>query len=204
MDCDNLTKYLSVKDFECVGIMAKHCDLNKLCIAAEEAKNFDLIPLFCFAFVDDVLTNWNLESTDENLAEYTKYKELICGSVYTDSNNVKQQNPGFKKLWVYYTYSRYVLINNYSDTANGIVQKQNDFSIPTPGRELNDFSNKYRNMASLSYRSLLNYLCKNSKIFSTFDDCHCNLSCGCSGNCTCGKTKKLTGFKFRTIKKNGF
>ena len=41
MNCDNLTKYLIVADFECVGIVAKHCDLSKLCLAAEEAKQFD-------------------------------------------------------------------------------------------------------------------------------------------------------------------
>lgn len=199
MNYDNLTDYLTVSDFECVGIIAKHCDLSKLCVASEEAKNFDLIPLFCFGFVNDVLENWNLESADEN---YEKYNKLICGTKYLE-NGKMHQNIGFKKLWVYYTYARYVLLNGFNDTANGMVAKQNEFSIPTPIRELNDFSNKYRSMASISYKNVLAYLCLNRSIFPTFNDCNCNLSCGCSGICSCGKTKKLTGFKFRTIKKNG-
>ena len=200
MDCNNLTNYLDVSDFQCVGIIAKHCDMTKLCIASEEAKNFDLIPLFCFDFVNDFLDNWNISEENE---DFEKYRDLICGSVYF-ANGKSHQNIGLKRLWVYYTYSRYVLLNGYSDTANGLVSKQNDFSIPTPIRELNDFSNKYRSMASLSYKNILSYLCLKKELYPTFEDCNCELMCGCSGICSCGKTKKLTGFKFRTIKKNGF
>ena len=83
MDCDNLTKYLTVADFECVGIVAKHCDLSKLCLAAEEAKQFDLIPLFCYALVDEILENWNLQDAD---ADFQKYKNLICGGTFEDCN----------------------------------------------------------------------------------------------------------------------
>lgn len=201
MDCDNLTNYLKVADFDCVGIVAQHCDLSKLCIAAEEAKQFDLIPLMCFGLVEDVLSNWNLEDTAEN---FKKYQDLICGGTYSDCNGKTMLNPGFKKVWVYYTYSRYILINNFNDTANGIVQKQNEWSVPTSLKELNDFSNKYRSMAKHAYEGLLGYLCINKTDFPLFDDCGCKLDCGCTGNCSCGKTKKLTGFKFKTVRKNEF
>lgn len=201
MECDNLEKYLKVSDFECVGLLAKHCNLSKLCIAAEEAKNFDMIPLFCFDFVKDILDNWNLENTDPN---FEKYKDLICGKNYSDCNGKLQQNVGFKRIWVYYTYARYILVNGFNDTANGFVQKQNEWSMSTPLKELNDFSNKYRSMGSVYYENMLGYLCQNKELYPAFDNCKCKLSCGCTGKCSCGKTKKLTGFKFKTVKKNGF
>lgn len=198
MNCENLTNYISQSDFDCVGLVAKHCDLSKLCIATEEAKTFDIIPLFCFDFVNDVLENWNLESESEN---FTKYQQLICGGNYTDANGKLHQNLGFRKVWIYYSYARYLLINQFNDTANGTVQKQNEWSIPTPLKEVNDISNKYRNMGKSAYESVMGYLCANKSDFQKFDACNCKLSCGCSGSCNCGKTKKLTGFKFSTVTK---
>lgn len=201
MNCDNLTKYLTVADFECVGIVAKHCDLSKLCLATEEAKQFDLIPLFCYAIVHEILENWNLQDTD---ADFQKYKNLICGGTFEDCNGKLLLNPGFKKVWVYYAYARYILINGFNDTANGMVQKQSDWSVPTPLKELNDFSNKYRSMGKQAFEVVIGYLCQNKENFPNFDDCNCKLDCGCIGSCSCGKTKKLTGFKFKTVRKNEF
>jgi hypothetical protein len=197
MNCENLTNYILQSDFDCVGLVASHCDLQKLCIATEESKIFDIIPLFCFEFVQDVLDNWNLESTAPN---FEKYRNLICGGSYT-ANGKLQQNLGFKKVWIYYTYARYMLINQINDTANGAVRKQNDWSVPTPLKEVNDISNKYRNMGKAAYESLMNYLCENKELFPKFDSCNCKLSCGCSGACKCGKTKKLTGIKYSTVGK---
>lgn len=198
MNCQNLDKYINKNDFDCVGLVAQHCDLRKLCIATEEAKTFDIIPLFCFEFVNDVLSNWNLEPENEN---FQKYKDLICGGTYSDCNGKLQDNMGFKKVWVYYSYARYKLINQYNDTANGDVGKRNDFSIPTPLGDVTTISNKYRNMGKIAFDSVIGYLCTNKELFSKFDSCNCKLSCGCSGKCSCGKTKKLSGFKFKTIKK---
>ena len=198
MDCNNIPKYLVPADFECVGIVAKHCDLSKLCIATEEAKNFDLINLFCYEFIADILENWNLEESSEN---YQKYNKAICGGTYTDCNGKLQNNIGLKKLWVYYSYSRYILLNGFNDTPNGMVQKQNEWSMPTPLKELNDFSNKYRSMASSFYENVLGYLCENKSDFPKFNDCKCKLNCACEGKCSCGKAKKLSGFKFRTVRK---
>ena len=212
MNCINLTNYISQSDFDCVGLVAKHCDLQKLCIATEEAKTFDIIPLFCFDFVQDVLDNWNIsetlpDPTEENPdniipnPDFEKYQKLICGGTYEDSSGTLQQNLGLKKVWVYYSYARYKLINQNNDTANGTVGKQNDWSIPTPLKEVTDISNKYRNMGKHAFESVLDYLCENKDDFQKFDDCNCRKKCGCSGKCTCGKTKKMTGFKFSTVRK---
>ena len=212
MNCENLTNYISQSDFDCVGLVASHCDLKKLCIATEESKIFDLIPLFCFDFVNDVLENWNIsetlpEPTEENPEntipnpDFEKYQKLICGGNYTDSDGKIHQNLGFKKVWIYYAYARYVLINQINDTANGTVRKQNDWSVPTPLKEVNDISNKYRNMGKFAFESVQEFLCENKDLFPKFDDCNCKKQCGCVGACTCGKTKKITGIKFSTVKK---
>lgn len=197
MDCNNLQDYISQSDFACVGLIAKHCDLQKLCIATEEAKTFDIIPLFCFDFVRDILDNWNLQSSDEN---FLKYKNLICGGNYS-ANDKLHQNLGFKKVWIYYSYARYLLVNQFNDTANGMVSKENEWSNQIPMADIRDLSNKYRNMGKAAFESLQGYLCANKESFPKFDGCNCALSCGCSGSCNCGKTKKLTGIKFSTVTK---
>lgn len=212
MNCENLKNYISQSDFDCVGLVATHCDLKKLCIATEESKVFDIIPLFCFDFVNDVLENWNIsptlpEPTEENPEntipnpEFEKYQKLICGGNYEDGNGRQYFNMGFKKVWIYYAYARYILINQVNDTANGTVRKQNDWSVPTPLKEVSDISNKYRNMGKAAFESLQEFLCQNQSVYPKFDGCNCKKQCGCAGACNCGKTKKLTGFKFSTVKK---
>ncbi len=212
-------KYILQSDFNCVGLVAKHCDLQKMHIAIEESKTFDIIPLFCFDFFNDVLENWDIPAEIPNpdfIDEETtleipgtipnpdyiqQYEDLINGGNYVGCNEKQQRNLGLKRVWVYYAYARYMLINQFNDTANGTVQKQNDFSIPTPLKEVTAFSNKYRAMGKEAYESVLDYLCQNKDLFPKFDDCNCKLKCGCSGKCSCGKTKKLSGFKFSTVRK---
>jgi len=217
MDCNNLIEYISQSDFNCVGLVAKHCDLQKLCIATEESKSFDIIPLFCFEFVQDVLDNWNILPTIQNPAyvnqettpdilqtipnpNYEKYQKLICGGNYTIDGKINQ-NMGFQKVWIYYSYARYLLINQFNDTANGMVSKENEWSNQIAMKDIRDLSNKYRNMGKAAFDSMQSYLCANKETYPKFDGCNCNLSCGCSGTCSCGRTKKLTGIKFSTVRK---
>lgn len=214
-------KYITAADFKCVALVAKHCNPEKLDIGIDEAKQFDIIPLFCFDFVNDVLENWNKALKKIDNPEYDrtqpesisnslqivnpdfdqKYFDLVFGSTYTDKHSKTQQNLGFLRVWVYYSYARYKLINNYNDTANGTVGKNNEFSLPTPLGEITALSNKYRSMGKEAYHSLLGYLCLNKNLFPKFDDCNCKKTCGCSGSCSCGKTKKLSGFKYSSVRK---
>lgn len=196
MNCHSIEKYINQSDFECVGHIAEHCSLPKLCIAIEEAKTFDLIPLFCFDFVHDTLENWNLDETNPN---YPKYQQIICGGTYADCGGRLQQNLGLKRVWIYYAYARYLLVNQFNDTANGTVRKQNDFSSFTDMKDIRALSDKYRNMGKEAFESLQGFLCANKTSYPKFDDCHCKLDCGCNETCSCGKTKKLYGFKIKTI-----
>lgn len=195
MQISMYTNSLTQDDFSCIGNVARHCDLSKLCIAVEESKTFDIIPLFCYEFVADVLEKWGLGEDD---ADYEKYTKLINGGDYVVGSK-SYYNIGLKRVWVYYAYARYLLINQFNDTANGTVQKTNEFSIPTSIKEVTDFSNKYRRMGKEAFLSVQGYLCRNSNDFPLFDTCNCKMDCGCSGTCNCGKTKKLTGFKFRKV-----
>lgn len=192
------SNYITISDFEGVGLLARHCSLEKLAIAIEQAKQFDLIPLFCYDMMFDVFENWNL---NENSPNKLKYNRLIEGCDYVDSNGKRQYNAGIKNVWVNYSYARYLLINHYNDTASGTVKKDFDFSVGATLAEVKDISNSYKNMGKIAYESVHTFLCYNKAEYPLFDDCNCKLTCGCSGKCTCGKTKKTSGMSIINISK---
>lgn len=196
--------YINVSDFECTGMITKSCDLPKLCIAIDEALIFDLEHTLCFDFIHGVLEQWETLPTDssELTEDQTLYRDLIEGSTYRDCSGRLKRHLGIKKLWIYYAYAKYLIINAHNDSPNGLVTKQNDWSMPVPLKELNELSAKYRNMAKETLENVREYLCLNKEIFTNFDDCGCQLSCGCEGVCSCaGKPKRITGFSFRSVRK---
>lgn len=184
-------EYLSVLDFNCVGNIAMHCDIPKLCIAIDESKHFDLIPLFCFDFLNDVFANWNSEDA--------KYRGLIDGATFVSCGGKTDYHHGIKRVWVYYAYARYLLINRMNDTPNGLVSKTNDFSIPIQHDEITGFSNKYRAMGREAFESVRRYLCHNKEDYPKFNASDCD-SCNCS-SCHGGETKKMTGIKYSVVRK---
>jgi hypothetical protein len=188
--CNNQISIIEQSDFDCIGQVAKHCDLPKLCIAIQEAQTFDLLPLLCSDFYSDVLDNF----------ETVGYKDLFCGSTFLGCGNKKQIHFGLKRVLVYYSYSRYILINAYNDTANGLVQKQNDWSVPTPLKEIQNISDRYRNMAKDCFEMTLKYLCKNKATFTKFESASCKCDCGSCEDCQ-QKTKKHYGIRTFVIKK---
>ena len=191
--------FLQPSDFGCVGLITKSCDISKLCIAINESKEFDMEPIFCYDFFDEVLTKWkNLPESDLS-EEDQNYKNLIYGSTYL-SNGKTKKHLGIKKLWTYYAYAKYVVINAHNDSPNGLTTKQNDWSMPVPLKEINSISARYSNMAKETLLNIKEYLCLNKEKFSKFDDCECRLQCGCTGACSCdGKPKRISGFKFRSV-----
>jgi len=181
--------YIKQSDFSGIGNIAQHCDLSKLQIAVNQALEFDIIPLFCYEFIEDVLKNWN------NPEE--KYQRLIYGGEYNYAGRL-HKNIGLKRVWLYYAYSQYILLNQFNDTANGHVRKDSEWSIPVPLKEINDFSNKYRNMGLAAFESVMEYVKANREHFPQLSFCK---SCGNFGSCKCGKTNKMTGFKYSTVRK---
>lgn len=180
-------------NFECVGEVAKHCDNEKLCIAIQEAQLFDLDPLLCALF-DEVVANWN------NISE--PWNTLINGGSYEDCKGRTKTFLGIKRVLVYYSYARYLMLNGFNDTPNGMVQKTNNFSIPKPLKEVENFSDKYRSMGYKTWKQVERYLCLNKDLpeFEEFSSKNCK-PCGCNDLCDSKTSVKGYGFKGKNISK---
>ena len=190
--------------YNCIGILAKHCDLNKLCVAENEASNFDLAELFCdfWMEIEAIATEVEAYIADNELPEPNNYAEktfLLNGGTYLDCSEKQRPFEGIYKIMAYYSYARYIVLNGFNDTATGMVTKTNEFSIPKTLKELEAFADKYRTMGLISFERTVKYICKNSEIF---DYQHCPTDkCGC-GSEKCGSTKaKGYGFRSRNINK---
>lgn len=207
-------------DFSCVGDVAIHCDLKKLCIAIEEAELFDLANLFCDFWPTVVEIANEVENHQTLLAEYNQCvidggedcevpvipenyglkNSLINGGDYVGCNGKTKSHLGVKRILVYYSYARYSIINSFNDTPNGQVSKTNDFSIPKSLKELEMFSDKYRTMGYESFKKTLDFLCHNKEVFEISECLDCKI-CGCVCE-KCGGTKaKGYGFKGRNIRR---
>ena len=182
-----------------------HCDLSKLCVAENEASNFDLAELFCDFWVEieqiniEIIAYDNAEEPKPPIPDnYTEKKALLEGGNYTDCGGKLRPFEGIYKIMAYYSYSRYVMLNGFNDTATGLVQKTNEFSIPIDQKALNNFADKYRNMGLISFERTQRYICQNTNIF---DYTHCpKYKCGC-GSDKCGSTK-AKGYGFRSSNVN--
>jgi len=199
-------KLIDKIDFACVGDIAKHCDYSKLCIAEDEAINFDLKGLFC-DYWNEIKSIWKeIEGYKNNPEEekpenYDLKDNLINGGSFSSCNGKTSDHLGVKRILIYYTYSRYTIINGFNDTPNGSVQKTNEFTIPKTIKELELFADKYRSMGYESYKDTLKFLCHNKDVFSEFNHKDCS-KCGCACESCNGKTRvKGYGFKSSIIRK---
>lgn len=197
---------LSQNQYNCIGILAKHCDITKLCVAENEASSFDLAELFCDFWMEIEAIVAEIEAYNDapepKPAEPTNYTEktfLLNGGVYLDCSEKQRPFEGIYKIMAYYSYARYIVLNGFNDTATGMVTKTNEFSIPKTLKELEAFADKYRTMGLISFERTARYICQNSEIF---DYSHCPTDkCGC-GSEKCGSTKaKGYGFRSRNINK---
>src|SRR5690625_2748575 len=183
------SKLLDLNDFEKIGMVAKHCNYIKLDIAINEAMEFDLRKLICGLFWE-VKNVWEQSFYDD--FEDEKWDSLINGSDYTGCNDVQKQHRGLKTLLTYYAYSRYLVLNGFDDTANGVVQKTNQFSLPKPLKEVQSFSDKYRAMALNVWDDIQDFICVNKSDYPNANVSDCN-SCGC-GSDDCGDDRVTKGF----------
>lgn len=191
--------------YNCIGTVAKHCDNSKLCVAENEASNFDLAELFCDFWVeieqinDEIIAYDNADpQPPEPPVNYAEKKALLDGGNYTDCGGKLRPFEGVYKIMAYYSYARYVMLNGFNDTATGLVQKTNEFSIPIEQKALNNFSDKYRNMGLISFERTQRYICQNTTIFD-YSNCPKD-KCGC-GSDKCGGTK-AKGYGFRSSNVN--
>lgn len=188
-----MSKYINQLSFKGIANVAVHCDLNKLDIAINEAEIFDLQNYFCDSWAE-IITVWDEVKDD---SEDALKINLIKGGSYLNCSDKTMHHVGIEKVWCYFAYSRYLMLNHYNDTPSGSVEKKNDFSIPISIKEVQPFSNKYRDMGLASMERVKDFICRNNDTFN-FD-----LECG---DCKCvkctGEAQALGwGFKSKTIKK---
>lgn len=193
-------------DYNCIGIVATHCDLPKLCIAENEATDFDVSQLYCSNWMD-ILAIWEeinayrialaeceaqeppCENPPAEPEDYVLKVLLIEGGVYEGCNGKPATQQGVKKVLVYYSYGRYLLKNGLNDTASGFVTKTNEFSIPKTQKELEAYNNQYRDMGLISFKNTIKFLCANKTTFTWFTSADCKYQCGCDCKDDCGGTK---------------
>ena len=183
---------LQSSDFINIGNVAKHCDLEKLNIAINEAILFDLKPLLCELYYE-VDTNWD--------AINGIWFNLITPIQFTGCNNKPKSHEGLKNMLIRYAYARYIIINEFNDTPNGGVTKTNNFSIPKAYADLKQISDRYRSMAFQIWKEIEGYICLNKEVYNT-DSFDCS-ECGCNGKCGGKTTSKGYGIKSTNITKYG-
>ena len=199
------------EDYLCIGIVAKHCDNTKLCVAENEALNFDLSELFC-DFWNDILIYWqevdaydmavsdcdgNIECIESipEVENYADKKALIYGGTFLNCSEKLRPFAGVKKILAYYSYSRYIILNGFSDTPSGMVQKTNEFSIPKSLKELEMFADKYRNMGKITFDNTVSFLCNKKEVFVDYNSYGC-VGCGCACE-KCSGTTRVKGYGIR-------
>lgn len=182
---------LNKDDFTIIGQVAKHCNLEKLQIAINEAVLFDLKPLLCDLFYD-VDDNWT-ETEGE-------WADIILPKEYTGCNDKTKSHQGLKEVLIRYAYARYVILNPFDDTPNGGVAKNNEWSIPKPYNELKQVSDRYRTMAYEQWLEVEAYICFNRETYTDANLCNCK-PCGCNGKCGSKTKAKGYGIKGSNISK---
>lgn len=176
-----MIEFLTKEDFKKIGIVANHCDYYKLNIAISEALDFDLPELTCNLHIE-----W--DSEDE------EWVKLINGGEYIGCNGITYKQKGLKAVVAYFAYARYIILNGFDDTASGMVTKTNEFSIPKPLKELQAFSDKYRNMAKITFDRVSNYICTERDFFGSINGIECK-GCGCgSTDCRYGYDTNTKGY----------
>lgn len=194
---------LSRLQYNCIGTVAQHCDSNKLCISENEASNYDLAELFCDFWyeIEQIEIEVQTYILDPELPIPDNYDEkysLLFGGTFLDCDSKQRPFGGIYKILAMYSYSRYVILNGFSDTPNGVVTKTNEFSIPKTLKELETFADKYRNMGRIEFKRTQQFLCSNKTIFD-YDNCPDN-KCGCGAKKCSGETRaKGYGFNGRNI-----
>lgn len=177
---------LKPEDFKNVGIVATNCNREKLNTAINEALKYDFCHTFkgCDVEVRAIIKKILLYVPDTEMPIPTEYEiNLVNGNIFVE-NNKTFENFGLKSALIRYAYSRYLLLNEFNDSAVGQKTQNFQFSVPKTFAELKTMSDKYRNMAKVDALSTYEYISNNRDQFPQFVRC-LNLS-----ECYCGNKDK--------------
>lgn len=189
---------LTQSDFDRIGQVAKHCNLEKLNIAIQQAVLLDLKPLLCNLF-NEVAEAWDGVVDPSGISQ--QMYDLINGGKFVNCRGYTEEQLGLKGILAYYSYARYLMENQADDTPNGLVSKNSEWSIPKPLAEVERISDHYRNMGRQLYKSVEQYIYMNKDLFDGY--CYENYACDCNGCCGLEPSNKGYGLRSKTIRKNG-
>ncbi|MDM1523855.1 hypothetical protein HX088_11315 [Empedobacter sp. 225-1] len=139
-------KHITVNDIKQVGAIAQHYDTGKLNIAMNEAL-IELRGVFggYIPYIQRSLDSETFDLAKDVSDAETLNTLLLSGGYHTTSTGQIMIIDGLKKAISYVIYSRYVIINNTQDTANGLVRQMNDFSTPTSLKDVKSIAEFYAN-----------------------------------------------------------
>jgi hypothetical protein len=182
-----------------VGQTAQHYDTTKFNIALAEAIKFDfrgLLGDLFYSLNDGAIWQGSVEA---------KWDQIIDPFEFQNCRNNTVSHDGLKTVLAYFVYARYLLVNEFTDSPNGSVNKTSDFNFPKSFKDVQQFANKYRDMAFDSWSMVHAYIClKGSEVYDTFNFADCSECEDCDeyDNKT-GRTKGF-GIRSRTITKDDY
>jgi hypothetical protein len=114
-----------------------------------EAQEFEFQPMIGDEFYLDIL--------EDAGNSFTKYNFLWSGGEYI-YGKYKYNNPGFKKMLIYYAYARIIEASNTNSTAFGTVQKLNQHSTQVSTKQIGIMVAQARSGAKAYENKVIDYL----------------------------------------------
>lgn len=151
--------------------VARHCDEEKLHIAENNARRYDLVSVIC--------------DLGEDIEQVTER----CDPIFQGGEIKGVPFGGLNLILSLFSYSRYIENSIYKDTGSGFVRKDHSNSFPVPLEDLKDMASEHRKFAANEIKRLSAYLCS---------EYHTNCICD-TKLCTNSTRPTTTARKYKNI-----
>ena len=98
-----------------------------------------------------------------------KYKDLLEGGTYTNSNNNTVTFQGLKAALACYTYARYMMSKNAVDTPFGMVAKTNEYSEKADASIVHTIASAKRSEATAYLNECIEYIKNNLTTYTMYE-----------------------------------
>ena len=168
---------ITLTDIKTLKPLSKNADASKTVDPfVFEAQEFELRPFMSDEFYLDLLDDFN-NGLSPN---FVKYNDLWNGHTWI-KNNTKYENPGLKKVLIYYSYARIINRAPTAVTAYGVRSKKTADSEPVTEKTISRLVGQATSGARAYEERVRFFLDCNSKDFPLWD---------------CGEdNKKAVGFR---------
>lgn len=148
-----MTALITLADIQALESISENIDFDtKVRPHIFDAQEFDVRPLVGEELWIDII---------ENPANYT---EVLDEFTYTHQGH-KYQHPGLKKVIVMYAVSRYKAVLPETDTAYGLVMKNNEHSTHVSDKRIARAEAKAKAGAEIYWSRVRDFLCRKSSDF---------------------------------------